>query len=257
MPEFVPSWDLSWELVRFANRDQIEAVFVNGALRLWKGWPLDWDARALMREVAASRAPRRRARADPARASGRRSSSRATAADRQRLNDSRSGLRSADAPPLASQRAGGAARHGLRSSSHRQPREEELVRRSLLPGVVGSRGCPVPEGPLYTAENATRCMPAGARHQLLARRPLHDSNAYRYDKAVAPRCGCLRRTGRGRSSVWVVVQRRWVYLQGCVPTRAGAALEGGAVPDVTWSRPMSARAQAAVLTPRQRHQKKE
>jgi 5-methylthioadenosine/S-adenosylhomocysteine deaminase len=52
VPEFVPSWDLTWELVRFANRDQIEAVFVNGALRLWKGWPIDWDARALMREVA-------------------------------------------------------------------------------------------------------------------------------------------------------------------------------------------------------------
>ncbi|MGJ7510095.1 amidohydrolase family protein [Variovorax sp. GT1P44] len=53
VPEFVPSWDLTWELVRFANRDQIEGVFVNGALRLWKGWPTDWDARALMREVAA------------------------------------------------------------------------------------------------------------------------------------------------------------------------------------------------------------
>lgn len=53
VPEFVPSWDLTWELVRFANRDQIEAVFVNGALRLWKGWPTDWDARALMGEVAA------------------------------------------------------------------------------------------------------------------------------------------------------------------------------------------------------------
>ena len=53
VPEFVPSWDLTWELVRFANRDQIEAVFVHGALRLWRGWPLDWDARALMREVAA------------------------------------------------------------------------------------------------------------------------------------------------------------------------------------------------------------
>lgn len=52
VPEFVPSWDLTWELVRFANRDQIEGVFVNGALRLWKGWPLDWDARALVREVA-------------------------------------------------------------------------------------------------------------------------------------------------------------------------------------------------------------
>ncbi|MGH6626144.1 MAG: amidohydrolase family protein [Burkholderiaceae bacterium] len=52
VPEMIPSWDLTWELVRLANKDQIEAVFVNGALRLWKGWPLDWDARALMREVA-------------------------------------------------------------------------------------------------------------------------------------------------------------------------------------------------------------
>lgn len=52
VPEMIPSWDLTWELVRLANRDQIEAVFVNGALRLWQGWPLDWDARALMREVA-------------------------------------------------------------------------------------------------------------------------------------------------------------------------------------------------------------
>jgi hypothetical protein len=39
-------------LVRFGNRDQIEAVFVAGRLRLWDGWPTDWDARALMREVS-------------------------------------------------------------------------------------------------------------------------------------------------------------------------------------------------------------
>jgi 5-methylthioadenosine/S-adenosylhomocysteine deaminase len=51
-PEFTPSWDLTWELVRFGNRDQIAAVIVDGRLRLWKGWPLDWDGRALMRQVA-------------------------------------------------------------------------------------------------------------------------------------------------------------------------------------------------------------
>ena len=51
-PEFTPSWDLPWELVRFGNRDQIEAVFVAGRLRLWHGWPTDWDGRALMRKVA-------------------------------------------------------------------------------------------------------------------------------------------------------------------------------------------------------------
>lgn len=51
VPELLPSWDLCWELVRLANREQILGVFVAGRLRLWQGWPLDWDARALMREV--------------------------------------------------------------------------------------------------------------------------------------------------------------------------------------------------------------
>ncbi|RYY91147.1 MAG: amidohydrolase [Comamonadaceae bacterium] len=51
VPEMQPSWDLSWEVVRLADRSQLEAVFVNGALRLWQGWPVDWDARALMAQV--------------------------------------------------------------------------------------------------------------------------------------------------------------------------------------------------------------
>ena len=52
VPEMQPSWDLTWELVRLGNRDQIIGVFVAGRLRLWRGWPLDWDAKALMRTVA-------------------------------------------------------------------------------------------------------------------------------------------------------------------------------------------------------------
>jgi 5-methylthioadenosine/S-adenosylhomocysteine deaminase len=65
-PEFTPSWDLTWELVRFGNRDQIVAVMVAGKLRLWKGWPVDWDGRALMKQITAaardsvSRAPIKR-----------------------------------------------------------------------------------------------------------------------------------------------------------------------------------------------------
>ncbi|WP_104204308.1 amidohydrolase family protein [Billgrantia saliphila] len=51
VPEMTPSWDRPWELVRYGNRDQIEAVFTNGRLRLWQGWPVDWDARALLAEV--------------------------------------------------------------------------------------------------------------------------------------------------------------------------------------------------------------
>lgn len=51
VPELLPSWDLTWEVVRLADRSQLQAVFVNGALRLWQGWPTDWDARALMAQV--------------------------------------------------------------------------------------------------------------------------------------------------------------------------------------------------------------
>jgi len=51
-PELCTSVDLLWDLVRLGNRDQIEAVFVDGKLRLWQGWPPDWDARALQRELA-------------------------------------------------------------------------------------------------------------------------------------------------------------------------------------------------------------
>lgn len=51
VPEMHPSFDLTWELVRLANRDQIVAVFVAGRLRLWDGWPVDWDARALLATV--------------------------------------------------------------------------------------------------------------------------------------------------------------------------------------------------------------
>lgn len=41
----LPSWDLTWELVRLADPSHIEAVVVNGPLRPRQGWPVDWDAR--------------------------------------------------------------------------------------------------------------------------------------------------------------------------------------------------------------------
>lgn len=56
-PEFTPSHDLTWELVRYGNRDQIDAVFTNGRLRMLDGWPVDWDARALMARIRALAAP--------------------------------------------------------------------------------------------------------------------------------------------------------------------------------------------------------
>ena len=84
--------------------------------------------------------------------------------------------------------------------------------------------CPVPEGPLYTAaqvkaethgraERGTTCFQWGR-----CRLP----NAYLYDKEIVPRVALfIRRDDRFRdTSVWVLGQRRWVYLKGCVATEA-------------------------------------
>ncbi|MFI8504571.1 amidohydrolase family protein [Streptomyces sp. NPDC085524] len=51
-PEMRPSWDLTWELVRRANRDQITAVVVAGRLRMFQGRPVGWDGPALVRRAA-------------------------------------------------------------------------------------------------------------------------------------------------------------------------------------------------------------
>lgn len=56
-PEFTPSHDLTWELVRYGNRDQIDAVFTNGHLRMVRGWPVTWDAPALIAEIRELAAP--------------------------------------------------------------------------------------------------------------------------------------------------------------------------------------------------------
>jgi hypothetical protein len=104
----------------------------------------------------------------------------------------------------------------------------------------GLPACPRPLGPLLTfdeqrreahwrAERGTSCWLAGA---------CADSNAYRYDKALAPQVARALVSVRGvaaESSVWVTVQRRWVFLEGCVSSVAQArALEHAArlVPDV-------------------------
>lgn len=103
----------------------------------------------------------------------------------------------------------------------------------------GLPGCAVPEGPFYTSEErrqqthsrlerGTSCWLAGK---------CADSNAYRYDKPLAPKVRAALQAVPGvrRGSVWVILQRRWVYLQGCVPSAALARrLERAAraVPDV-------------------------
>jgi 5-methylthioadenosine/S-adenosylhomocysteine deaminase len=47
-PEVLPSWDFEWELVRLYNRDQIEAVFVDGRLVIEQRQPVHWNAKEFL-----------------------------------------------------------------------------------------------------------------------------------------------------------------------------------------------------------------
>lgn len=109
----------------------------------------------------------------------------------------------------------------------------------FFPISSGLPGCAVPLGPLLTfeeqrreahwrAERGTSCWLAG--------RCAH-SNAYVYDKSLAApvKAALLAVPGVEKSSVWVTIQRRWVFLEGCVTDGAQAnALEAAvkAVADV-------------------------
>ena len=46
-PECLPSHDFEWELVRYYNRDQVDAVVVNGRVCMVEGKPVDWDTEDL------------------------------------------------------------------------------------------------------------------------------------------------------------------------------------------------------------------
>jgi len=94
----------------------------------------------------------------------------------------------------------------------------------------GIPSCPVPLGPLITkqemlaqthgrAERGTSCYQSGR-----CRLP----NAYLYDPDIIARSKkAILADGRyGDTSVWLLGQRRWVWLQGCVRSRSQAqALE--------------------------------
>ena len=84
--------------------------------------------------------------------------------------------------------------------------------------------CPVPSGPEITraemqaqshvrAERGTSCYLSGR-----CRLP----NSYLYDREIIPRVTkAIRADDRfARTSVWVLGQRRWVSLKGCVRTKA-------------------------------------
>jgi osmotically-inducible protein OsmY len=99
--------------------------------------------------------------------------------------------------------------------------------------------CPVPEGPMYTADEqraeAHSRIERGASCYLAGK--CAQSNAYAYDKALAQQLqtALAKAASAQASSVWVTVQRRMVYLQGCVTSAEQArALEAAAraVPEV-------------------------
>lgn len=46
-PECLPSHDFEWELVRYYNRDQVDALVINGRLCMSGGKPVGWDAEDL------------------------------------------------------------------------------------------------------------------------------------------------------------------------------------------------------------------
>lgn len=84
----------------------------------------------------------------------------------------------------------------------------------------GLPACPQPLGPLLTQdehrqqahgriERGTRCHMEGK---------CTSPNAYLYDKTLAApvRAALAAVPDVARSSVWVTIQRRWVFLEGCV-----------------------------------------
>jgi hypothetical protein len=106
--------------------------------------------------------------------------------------------------------------------------------------ATAARRCPPPRGPAYTeterrqeahyrVERGTSCWLAGK---------CAEPNAYRYDARIADAVVAALRADpslAGGSAIWVIAERRFVYLQGCVAGAAQAARAEAlarAVPDV-------------------------
>ncbi len=113
---------------------------------------------------------------------------------------------------------------GLASATTAQDERTNAFDDPFVQATRGLPTCPVPEGPLYTAaeaklqthgraERGTTCHFWGR-----CRLP----NAYLYDKEIVPRVATfIQRDDRFRnSSVWILGQRRWIYLKGCVADQA-------------------------------------
>jgi hypothetical protein len=104
---------------------------------------------------------------------------------------------------------------GLRAQDRRNYFDDPFVQ-----VTSGLAACPVPEGPLLTldemrsqahgrVERGTSCYRSGR-----CRLP----NAYLYDREIIPRVRqfILQDDRYAATSIWLLGQRRWVYLLGCV-----------------------------------------
>jgi hypothetical protein len=93
--------------------------------------------------------------------------------------------------------------------------------------ATAGRACPAPLGPAYTdaqtraeahyrAERGTSCWLAGE---------CSEPSAYRYDARLAGNAVAALRSDAllADSAIWVVVERRFITLQGCVADAAQAA----------------------------------
>jgi hypothetical protein len=94
----------------------------------------------------------------------------------------------------------------------------------FLQATRGQAACPAPAGPAITEEQmraqAHDRAQRGTSCWLAGRCRLH--NAYLYDKEIAPRVvKAILADGRfgASTSVWILGQRRQVFLQGCVANR--------------------------------------
>ena len=115
---------------------------------------------------------------------------------------------------------------GLASTGHAQDERSNAFDDPFVQVTRALPTCPVPEGPLYTAAQAK------AQSHIRAEKgtTCHDwgrcrlPNAYLYDKEIIPRVATfIQRDDRFQgTSVWILGQRRWVYLKGCVASQAQA-----------------------------------
>ncbi|WP_140634802.1 BON domain-containing protein [Methylibium rhizosphaerae] len=97
----------------------------------------------------------------------------------------------------------------------------------FVAATTGAPACPTPRGPAYTdtelkqeahyrVERGTSCWLAGT---------CSEPNAYRYDARIAQAAVAALRAepALAGTSIWVIAERRFITLQGCVATREQAA----------------------------------